>query len=144
VRAGILAVGATLVVACGVADGPCVERRPLHVQVIDPAGTVAAAFCADQAVTAEERRRGLAGAPPLGPGEGLLLHFPTEGEVCIVNGGVDFPIDALYADRDGFVVAVETGIPAGDDDPRCHPDTERVLEVAAGQAPVAPARLRVR
>ena len=85
-----------------------------------------------RAVTAAERMEGLAGRS-LGPGEGLLLVFPFEDEVCIANGDVAFPIDVLFIEEDATVGALERGFPAGDGVPRCA--TARwVLEVPAGDA----------
>lgn len=91
-------------------------------------------FCATVAESAADRMRGLRGAAPLEVGEALLLRFPIEGEVCIVNDGVSFPLDVLYADTDGLVVAVERDVAAGDATPRCHLRVRSVLEVAAGGA----------
>jgi uncharacterized membrane protein (UPF0127 family) len=76
---------------------------------------------------------GLRGRDALEPGEGLLLAFPIEDEICIVNDGVRFDIDAAYAGNDGVITAIERRIPAGDPTPRCHPATQQVLEMAAGQ-----------
>jgi uncharacterized membrane protein (UPF0127 family) len=100
-----------------------------------PAGTEVAiddrAFCVDVATTEAARARGLRGSPPLGEGEGLLLTFEVEGEICIVNDGVPFAIDVAWARTDGFVTAIER---AESNDPtvRCHPTTRDVLEVRAG------------
>jgi len=92
------------------------------------------AFCATVAETAADRMRGLRGAASLEAGEGLLLAFPIEGEVCIVNDGVSFPLDVVYVDTAGLVVAVERDVAAGDATPRCHPRVRSVLEVSAGAA----------
>lgn len=86
------------------------------------------------AVTAEERRQGLRGHVPLGPGEALVLIFPRELEVCVVNSGVQFAIDAVFAAEDGDVLAIEHDIPADDGSARCHEGVRRVVEIAAGQA----------
>lgn len=89
-------------------------------------------LCAEVAETETARIEGLRGREPLGPQEALHLPFPVEGNVCIVNDGVSFSIDALYADPDGFIVAIERGIPAGDPTPRCH-EAQHVVETAAGE-----------
>lgn len=89
-------------------------------------------LCVEVAETETARIEGLRGRDPLGPGEALHLPFPVEGEVCVVNDGVSFAIDALYADPDGAVVAVERGIPAGDATGRCH-RAQHVVETAAGE-----------
>ncbi|HJK91532.1 MAG TPA: DUF192 domain-containing protein [Polyangiaceae bacterium LLY-WYZ-15_(1-7)] len=120
----MLALAAGLGVACGedpraVVEGPDGARRLLvHVQV---------------ARTAAERVQGLRGAESLAEDAGLWIAFPGEDEVCIVNEGVGFPIDALFVRADAVVEAVEAAIPAGDATPRCH-RAEAVLEVAAGVA----------
>jgi uncharacterized membrane protein (UPF0127 family) len=117
-----------LLIACGDRVDVRVER----------AGAAVLEIRAEVAATADERRAGLRGHPPLGPDEGLLIVMPEPLEVCIVNDGVDFAIDAIYAADDGEVVAIERAIAAGDGTARCHPAVRRVLEVAAGVAdPVA-------
>ncbi len=89
---------------------------------------------ADRAVTADERMRGLRGRAALAAGEGLLIEIPIATEVCIVNDGVAFAIDAIYASEAGEVIAIEREIAAGDGTPRCVAETRRVLEVSAGAA----------
>lgn len=103
-----------------------------------PGGDVLLTVCASEARSAEERMRGLAGHAPLAHDEGLVLVFPVEGEVCIVNGGVDFAIDVVLADDAGTVVEVLRGVAAHDDEPRCREVVRRALELSAGVAsPVA-------
>ncbi|MCA9609483.1 MAG: DUF192 domain-containing protein [Myxococcales bacterium] len=89
-------------------------------------------FCARVAETEAERMTGLRGAAPLGPDEALLLPFPVEDELCIVNDGVSFPIDVAWADATGAVIAIERAFPANDGTPRCHGPARDVLETAAG------------
>lgn len=86
------------------------------------------------AVTAEERRQGLRGHLPLATGEALVLIFPRELEVCVVNNGVQFAIDAVFAAEDGKILAIEHDIPAADGSARCHQGVRWVVETAAGQA----------
>ncbi|MEZ4325561.1 MAG: DUF192 domain-containing protein [Polyangiales bacterium] len=86
------------------------------------------------AETADERRMGLVGRREMAEGEGLLLLFPLEGEVCITNAEVVFPIDAVFADALGRVVAVERSIAAGDPSLRCHAPVLTVLELTSGAA----------
>ncbi|MFW6086283.1 MAG: DUF192 domain-containing protein [Myxococcota bacterium] len=112
----------------------CGEDAARRVRVESPAGELRLEVFVDEARTAEERMQGLAGRDGLDPGEGLLLIFPAEGEVCIVNEAVPFAIDALFIDGAGTVGAVERHIPAGDSTARCHGATLEVLEVAAGVA----------
>lgn len=88
---------------------------------------------AHEARSAEERMRGLRGRS-IAEDEGLLIVFPAEGEVCIVNEGVDYAVDVVYADAEGTVVSVQRGVAAGDATSRCRMPTARVLEVRAGVA----------
>lgn len=89
--------------------------------------------CAERARTEDERARGLMGRDPLAPGEGLLLEWPVETELCLFNRGVDFAIDMVFADAAGTVVAIERGVSPGDETLRCHV-AMRVLETAAFEA----------
>jgi len=89
-------------------------------------------LCAEVAETEAARRTGLSGRAPLEPSEALLLVFPLQGEVCIVNDGVSFSIDAVYLDDVGTVVAIERDIPAHDGTARCRDGVRYVLETAAG------------
>ena len=78
------------------------------------------------------RRDGLRGYDSLAADGGLLLSFPGASEVCIVNDGVAFAIDAVFAEG-GVVTATELAIDAGDGTPRCH-RADAVLEVNVGAA----------
>lgn len=91
------------------------------------------ALCVTRATTADERRRGLVGRG-LADGEGLLLVFPVEGEVCITNEGVGLAIDVLWLDSRGTVTAIERALAAGAPGPWCHAPAAFVLEVRAGTA----------
>jgi uncharacterized membrane protein (UPF0127 family) len=102
--------------------------------VRSPDGTLRLRVEVDFARTAEARREGLAARAGLDDGRGLLLVFPTEGEVCIENAVVGFAIDALFADAAGQVIAIERGIPARDATSRCHQPVAQVLELAGGVA----------
>ncbi len=103
-------------------------------EVRGPDGTLRLRVEADFARTAAARREGLAARDGLDDGRGLLLVFPTEGEVCIENTPVGFAIDALFANAAGQIVAIERGIPAGDTTSRCHQPVAQVLELAGGVA----------
>lgn len=107
------------------ACSPCGER-------VVTVGTLE--VCAEVASTEAARRQGLTSRSTLAEDEGLLLDFPFADEICIVNQGVGFAIDAIYVDPTDRVTRVERSIDAGDARPRCQPDTQRVLEVAAGVA----------
>jgi len=78
------------------------------------------------AETAVERMTGLRGRA-LGEGEGLLIRFPVEDELCVLNEGVDYAIEAIWIDAAFSVGAVE-GFEADDPTPRCHAG-QYVLEV---------------
>ena len=100
-------------------------------------------FCVEVADTEAARRRGLRGRDALAPDEGLLLTFSLEDEICIVNEGVAFDIDLLYARDDGTVVAVERNVRSGDPSPRCHAGVAQVLETAAGALDPLPRPTRI-
>ncbi|MFO0571750.1 MAG: DUF192 domain-containing protein [Polyangiaceae bacterium] len=118
--------------ACSADDEACAGTQ---VRVTSAStGRVLVDVCAEQADTEAERLQGLAGKSGLDSSHGMLLTFPVEGEVCIQNGSVSFPIDVVYAASDGNVVAVERDVAGGDATPRCHPGTRRVLEVARSVA----------
>lgn len=96
-------------------------------------GQARLSVCVTRATTADERRRGLVGRG-LDDGEGLLLVFPVEGEVCITNEGVGLAIDALWLDSRGTVTAIERALAAGAPGPWCHAPAAFVMEVRAGTA----------
>lgn len=110
----------------------CADDR-VGVIIAGEGGAPRLTACADTADTEDERRVGLLGRGALAAGEGLLLAFPVEGEACITGAGMRFAIDAVYASKDGRVVAVER---FAADDPRapCHDRVWDVLEVAGGSA----------
>ncbi len=97
-------------------------------------GQEIATFSFVLASTAAEREQGLRGRNTLDSGEALLISFPRATEACILNTGVTFAIDAVYAGENGSVRAIERAIPSNDDVVRCHPATLSVLEVGAGEA----------
>lgn len=106
-----------------VACSPC-EQRAVSVGALG--------VCAEVADTEAARAQGLSGREALEADEGLLLDFPIADEICIVNEGVSFPIDAIYIAPDDTVIAIAPNLPAGDATPRCITNTQRVLEVNAG------------
>lgn len=120
------ALGVALALTWGGCDDPC-ERLVLagddaHLDV-----------CVARAESADDRRRGLIGRA-LAEDAGLLLVFPVEGEVCITNEGVAFPIDVAWLDAAGTVTALERALPADAPGPWCHAPAAFVLEVHAGVA----------
>lgn len=88
----------------------------------------------DVAETASERALGLSAYEALDPNRGLLLVFPSAGNVCITNRDVPFPIDAIFISTNREVLHVQRALPASDPTIHCHPSTELVLEVPAGTA----------
>ena len=85
-----------------------------------------------RAEAAAERMAGLRG-DSLVPGEGLLLVFPVEDELCITNAGVEQSIDAVFIDGSAAVTTVERDIAAGDRTIRCA-NARWILEVLANEA----------
>lgn len=126
------ALGLLLALSAACGDGS--SNNTVYVRLVDPSGMERLAVHADLAQDEEARRTGLKGHEPLPPGRGLLIVLPVEGEVCITNEQVSFAIDAIFASGDGFVVATETDIPAGQTTLLCHSNVRHILEVAAGQA----------
>ncbi len=130
---------AALLAACGLLAA-CPDANTVRVTV-ERAGSGETILSVDAEVarTADERRTGLRGHAALADGEGLLIEMPQPLDICIVNDGVDFPIDAIYAGAAGTVIAIERTIPAGDPTARCQPAVRWVLELSAGAAaPVSP------
>lgn len=75
------------------------------------------------------RTRGLLGRPTLGPGEGLWIE-PCQGvHTCFMG----FPIDVVFVDREGMVLAVREALRAWRFT-RIYGQARAVLELAAGEA----------
>lgn len=123
---------ASVIGGVGCADSHDSPLEP--VTLLAASGQRIAEFAVTVAVTAEMRRQGLGALEPLSPGTGLLLTFPVTGEVCVVNAGIPYAIDALYLDPDGTVITIQRSIPALDEAPRCATGVRSVLEVLAGEA----------
>ena len=115
--------------ACAETSSP--QPRAL---IMDVSGVTRLEVDITYATTAEERQEGLSSLPPLGEGQGLLIRFPITTEVCIHNGPVAYPIDAVFLDDEGDVVAVERSMAALEPLARCHPGVRDVLEVRADVA----------
>jgi len=58
-----------------------------------------------------ERTKGLAGVSSLGPQEGLLFDFETEGQWGIWMKGMKIPIDIIWLDEDRDVVHIVLNAP---------------------------------
>ncbi|MEZ4265622.1 MAG: DUF192 domain-containing protein [Myxococcota bacterium] len=122
---GLAALVAT-VSGCAVEDGAWLF-------VIDPASGAARLHVRyERATTEQARRDGLGVRPPLAEDEGLLLEFPVEGEVCIHNRPVPYPIDVIFAAADDAVVRDAVSLGAGQATPVCVAGVQRVLEVRQG------------
>lgn len=102
--------------------------------IVDAQGLVRLTVDVETAETATERSEGLSKYQSLGANEGLLLVFPTTGEVCITNQTVAFPIDVLFISADRRVIHIEREVPARDPGPYCRAPTWLVLELGAGTA----------
>jgi uncharacterized membrane protein (UPF0127 family) len=109
-------------------DTACADGTPLEMRT-DDEKVVARIECAEVARTAAERATGLKGRSQLAPNEGLLLSFPLEGEACISNEEVTFPIDVYFVNQGGLVVA-QHSFSSLDQDIACRNAVKWVLEVA--------------
>ncbi len=87
----------------------------------------AVSVCATQALTAADRLQGLRGRDHL---EALLLRFPVESELCLVNDGVSVDVTAVFIQADGRVSAL-LDLPAGDATVRCGGPARDVLELTS-------------
>ena len=86
------------------------------------------------AATPQERAQGLSGRTTLGPGQGMLFIFQEDGAWRFWMKDMHFPIDIIWIDNNGFVVAAHTNV-----SPSTYPQTfepsrvaRYVLEVPAG------------
>ena len=119
---------------CGGSGSDAAVQAPVEVAVTGPHNAVRLRVTVELALDENSRRAGLMGRNDLPVGHGLLIVLPIEAQTCITNADVRFPIDAVFADDNGIVVAIESAIPAGDAALRCHDAVGRILEVAAGVA----------
>jgi uncharacterized protein len=108
-------------------------QPPLPTQTII-VGT--ASVTAELAQSDEARKTGLSGRASLPEGRGMLFVFPEEGNWGIWMKEMNFPIDIMWADSEGKIVAMQSNI-----SPETYPtsfypnnDTRYVLEVPAGFA----------
>lgn len=120
------------VLALALASTSCTDE--LRAEIVSASGVAVLSVTIERATTARARQTGLRGHAPLDAHQGLLIELPVPTEVCIVNDGVRFPIDAVYLDDADAVIAVARDIAAGDATPRCQDAVARVLELAAGVA----------
>lgn len=107
----------------------CDDRPRARIETEE--GVVVLEVAVDVARSEGERRRGLRGRQALAPDEGLWIAFPGEDEICLVNDGVPFGVDAILLRA--RVVSEVLLLDADDPTPRCGRASE-VLEVGAGRA----------
>ncbi|HYF13289.1 MAG TPA: DUF192 domain-containing protein [Candidatus Paceibacterota bacterium] len=84
-----------------------------YTSTIKPEGTLrisGTAITFEIADTDEERIRGLSGRPSLRTGHGLLFIFPEEGNHGIWMKDMKFPIDIIWADREGIIVTIARNV----------------------------------
>lgn len=84
--------------------------------------------------TADARERGLSGRNTLPEGKGMLFIFDQEGMWGIWMKDMLFPIDIIWADKDGIIVTIVRGA-SPDSYPKTFSPTKPalyVLEVPAG------------
>mgnify|MGYP001554926296 CR=1 FL=1 len=105
--------------------------EPHRARLLDGDGRVQLELEIQVADTEHGRAEGLRLHGPLAGEQALLLRFPRDGEVCISNRGVPYPIDLVYLAADQTVTAIERTIPANDPGPYCHP-AQLVLELGGG------------
>ena len=86
-----------------------------------------------RARTAAERMTGLRGRERLGSGQGLVLEFPVEDELCVTNRGVAYGIDVVFVTEDARVGQVQRELVADDPTIRCA-RARWLVEVLAGAA----------
>ena len=84
-----------------------------------------------EAITEEERRKGLSGVDKLDDNEGMLFYFDPPQEVSMWMSDVKFPLDIIFFNEDQEVTLVHRGRP-NDPTQVATEDTAYVLEVNAG------------
>lgn len=128
--AHLFAIGLLAVTGCGEpATIPTTEL--LEIGVTDATGAVRLEIEATAVSDEADLRQGLLGRPALLPGEGFLLLFPIETNICINNLAVNYPIEALFLTASRQVIAIES-LEARAPQPICHLSTGMVLELPAG------------
>ena len=98
-----------------------------YVQIVDPASGAELGQRVGVAEWWWQRLRGLLGRPPLQAGEGLLLT-PCR---AIHMAGMKYPLDVVFLDRQGTVVALYPSIAPGGRT-RWHASARSALELPAG------------
>lgn len=87
--------------------------------------------------TLSERTQGLSGRAALPEGHGMLFVFEREGDWGIWMKDMQFPIDIIWADKNGEILTIARTIAPETYPNAFHPATPRaryVLEVPAGFA----------
>ena len=93
-------------------------------------------FFVTLAANAADRRKGLSGTPSLREREGKLFVFPRSDTYGFWMKDMNYPIDIIWFDADGYVVHIESNV-----SPETYPQTlspkseaRYVLEIAAGKS----------
>ena len=126
---------ATLLLALALSAGCASSLDYVVVRDVFGAVTLRVALVG-QALSATERAAGLRDYAPLAEDEGLLLRFPLEDEICIVNAGVDYPIDAVFLlENSGGTYRVNSVVSLAAEEIEAHcAVASAVLEVRQGTA----------
>jgi uncharacterized protein len=92
-------------------------------------------FKARLALTDETRSKGLSGTKEMNPDEALLMVFPKDGLWGIWMKNMNFPIDAVWLDKDKKVTTIVKNIPFDESTTAKHqPKTPAryIIELPAG------------
>ncbi len=137
-RAGGAALLALALLGCSRAGGGPATAAPTPAagpRVVTPSGAV---FSVELARTDEERAQGLMFRESLLPGWGMLFLFDEPEVRPFWMKNCHFPLDMVFALKDGTVVDVLRDVPpcAADPCPSYPPKgpADRVLEIAGGEA----------
>lgn len=131
VGAAVMFAGPILVTTFLIETPPTTPRT----QVWTPDGSKLELLVAD---AAPDRARGLSNQPDL-PLDGLLLLWPASGQHPIWMHEMNFPLDVIWCDDTGRVLAMKTDVqpcPASQDCPlygATLPNTRAVIELRAGR-----------
>ena len=126
------------------ATAPAMSRRASRTaERIVPVVVGPRTFSCRIAHTPSEHRRGLQGATPLNPDEGMLFVFDHPRAATFHMGAVSFPIDIMFVEGDRVARVVRDAQP-GSRERWCYPRTDAVIEVAAGCAPAVGSRMATR
>jgi uncharacterized protein len=115
---------------------PAEDSKPVLTTITTPMGVRVTLVVAQTPTT---RSRGLSDQDEM-PQDGLLLHWPESGKHPIWMLGMRFPLDLIWCDGDGRILAIERNVPACLRTSECPlyglriANSRVVLELAADQA----------